>query len=219
MVNSELIFATHPLLELAQAMDKSTAETVVADQAGPASIGDADRIRLSCQPASIKINLRGESTDSAFSSAIKSLCQLELPVVANTAQTDSRSSLLWLGPDEWQWRHAPDASIDSKSAETFITELQTRLEGVHSALVDVSDYYCIFTLQGPYVYDLLEKGSPLNVRHNLKAVSACAQTRFGQAAVLLNTVNDAPPEVHVQVRWSFAEYLWLYLREGMAEFY
>lgn len=180
--------------------------------------GDIESVALSLVPHRSKINLRGDASDPRFSGAIESQCQVSLPA-NNKFNFDQHNTLLWLGPDEWQWRRSAVQSADDGSTESCINQLRNNLSGTHAAVVDVSDYYCLFQLQGTHVFDLLEKGTPLDVRSTLCEVGQCAQTRHANAAILLNTVAVKPTlQIHIQVRWSFAQYLWQYLSQGMYEF-
>jgi len=203
----------HPLHAF---MDKDSAESSVAADAQRVTVGDPERVQLISEPYCVKLNIRGEATNPAFCAAVESVCHLNLPLTPNTFHSDEHSSLLWLGPNEWQWRPTLVAGEESDPANAFVDKMRSSLSGIHSAVVDVSDYYWLFTMRGPYVYDLLEKGSPLDVRQRIREVGQCAQTRYGNAAVVLNKLPLAT--VQVQVRWSFADYLWQYLREGMIEF-
>jgi len=76
--------------------------------------------------------------------------------------------------------------------------------------VEVSDYYTVIRLSGEKVRPVLASGTPLDLHRSVFSKGRCAQTRFGTASVLLS-VHDDIPLIDLQVRWSFAEYVWKYL--------
>ena len=84
-------------------------------------------------------------------------------------------------------------------------------------MTDVSDYYVVMRLSGPEARVVLAKGSPFDVHPRSFDVGACAQTRFANASILLRLVGEAPT-FDIQVRWSFAPYLWDYLVDASREY-
>lgn len=177
----------------------------------------ADGISVEPQPHCLKLAVRGEQDDAAFAGAVNELTGLELPLKSNTLRHDEASCLIWLGPDEWQWHLSADRD---ETAEALVKRFRHALKGVGSSIVDVSDYYSVIRLEGHRVFDVLAKGSPLDMRRQLAVPGMCAQTRFGHASVLLIRRDDVDGDlsVDVQVRWSFAEYLWLFFTQALLEF-
>jgi sarcosine oxidase subunit gamma len=119
-------------------------------------------------------------------------------------------TVFWLGPDEWLIHCADDARPGLQE------RLQSALAGQPSALVDVSDYYVVMRLSGSRVFEVLAKGTPLDLHPRSFAEGCCAQTRFGHASVLLHKLSE--DTVDLQVRWSFAEYVWLFIVDGTREY-
>lgn len=195
----------------------STAQPVSPFDALEASVISGVGIHIEPLPHCQKLSLRGNPSDPLFLKAVKQLCGLALPVNPNSLQTNDESAMLWLGPDEWQWRLAEN---NTESAEELVDRCRTALQGIASSVVDVSDYYSVIRLRGDRVYDVLAKATPLDVRRALLDTGACAQTRFGHASVLLNRSVGEPStlSVDLQVRWSFAEYIWLYLTDSVREY-
>ena len=175
--------------------------------------GDTSLIEL---PWCGKINLRGDSNNNQFVKKVESEIELALPVEANTCTKNDAATLYWLGPNEWLM-HCQVADTENK-----ISNLKTVLSGLHSAVVEVTDYYTVLRLDGPDSPALLAKACPLDLHPDRFANGACAQTRFGQASILLHKINhninhniSAAPAYDIQVRWSFTEYVWDYLASGM----
>lgn len=155
-----------------------------------------------------KLILRGHADDTAFADAVKKTLAATLPTAGRTTKTANRETLLWLGPNEWLlW-----TSAQKQAAR--LTALQTAFAELHAAVVDVSDYYTIFRLEGGRVPDILAHGCPLDIS-GLRT-GDCTQSRFRNAPILLHQ-TDNKPSYRLQVRWSFADYLWHYLAELLSD--
>ena len=159
---------------------------------------------LSEVPLCGKINLRGNIADASFSQAIKSVLNIEAPNKANTVSSSADTQIFWLGPDEWLI-HTP---LD-KTAE-IIESLHSELADLHVALTDVSDYFCVIKLSGNHTRAVIASASPFDTRQANFPIGQCAQTRFGHASILLWPTDDAPT-FQLQVRGSYAQYVYGYL--------
>ncbi len=155
-----------------------------------------------------KLNLRGNPGDAAFSAAVQKAFGMELPLRANTYNEFQSRRLFWLGPDEWLLH------CDMDDIDALTETLSAELGNVHHAVTDVSDYYTVIRLRGPDAVTLLRKGCPLDLHHTAFPTGNIAQTRLGHASVLLHYHDDGETW-DIQVRWSFAEYVWDYLLSGM----
>ena len=158
-----------------------------------------------------KVNLRGDAEDAEFTASVENALGIALPLVPNTVHTSNEYIVFWLGPNEWLIHCAED-----KQAETE-QNLRRSLEGRHVAITDVSDYYVVIRLTGDKARDVLTKGTPFDVHPTVFNPGACAQTFYGHATILLHCV-DSGPTFDIQVRWSFAEYLWSYFTDGAKEY-
>lgn len=157
-----------------------------------------------------KVNLRGDAGDEAFSGAVKKILGCVPPADPNTVAAGTDCTVFWLGPDEWQI-HCPEDGQDG-----LVAGLRGALAGLHAAVVDVSDYYVVMRLSGEKVLEVLAKGTPLDLHPRAFPAGRCAQTRFGHATILLHKVRDDVADV--QVRWSFAEYVWSFIVDGTREY-
>lgn len=196
-------------------------------QYGPLSGIDTERAdRLLRElPQSTKLNIRGDSNDPQFAAALLKH-SLSLPDAANTLTKNESQQLFWMGPDEWLLR------ADVVQAELAPALLES-LRSLHSAVVDVSDYYTVIRVEGPgrMARDILAKSCPLDFHIAFAKPDSCAQTRIGNAACLLNETGSsktgsgktgggsqlAPDNtaIDIQVRWSYAEYVWQLLEHGI----
>jgi len=164
-----------------------------------------------------KLALRCDSSDAETLNALK-LSGLSLPTQPNTFETYSGGRVIWMGPDEWLLHS------DRDPAATVWTDLKSslveNLKNSHTAQVDVSDYYTLLQLTGSNASAMLARSCPLDLYTVAGKENACAQTRVGNAAVLLLPIpgqrtSDKPNSEQmniagwtVQVRWSYADYVW-----------
>jgi len=152
-------------------------------------------------PPVTKINLRGKA--AAISTAVNSVTGLSSQLEPNTFKSSAANSIFWLGPDEWL------LYSDNSDAASVVHKLRDALTDEHSAVVDVSDYYTVIEISGTNAISTLSSGTPLDLHPREFSAGQCAQTRFGNASILLSCKSADCYEV--QVRWSFAEYVWKYL--------
>ena len=155
-------------------------------------------------PLSGKLNLRGNPDDPAFRRAIKDVLALALPIPANTTVGNAERQLFWLGPDEWLISLPLEQLADTRDS------LSQALSGIHHAVTEVSDYYTVLELRGPQSREVIQSASPLDIRSENFGPGQCAQTRFGHASILLWPIDDTP-SFGLQVRWSYAQYVYDYL--------
>ena len=172
-------------------------------------------ISLRERPWCGKINLRGNPKDAQFLNAAGEALGMPLPVdagttSANTSAGDTSTAndeiIFWLGPDEWLLH------CDLERTETLLQKLSAKLAptSIHHAATVVTDYYTVLELNGENAGAVLARGCPLDTHARRFKATHCAQTRFGNASILLYK-PDAEPSFHLQVRWSFTEYVWDYL--------
>jgi len=167
-------------------------------------------ITLEERPFLGKVNLRCDAADGEIAAAVAGVLETDLPVEPNTVAGSDAHTVFWLGPDEWQI-HCPE-----DGQEALVDSLRTALEGRHAAVVDVSDYYVVVRVAGDKTLEVLAKAVPLDLHARAFAPGRCAQTRFHHASVLLHKLAD--DRVDLQVRWSFAEYLWDHLVDSAREY-
>ncbi len=192
-------------------MTDSPSQGIGIDPTSPASqrepVGGTNRL---CElPWIGKINLRMDPSNKEVVHQITERLECDLPLQANTLVENETQTVYWLGPDEWL------IHCDMDAVTPTLERLKTALQDTHHALTEVSDYYTVLQLQGPDALTLLSKACPLNLHPRVFKAAHCAQTRFGHASVLLHKLNHNPV-FHIQVRWSYTEYVWDYLCSAMA---
>ena len=176
-----------------------------------------------------KLTLRGNAEDAKFRTAIKSILGESPPQTPLTSiplfleengkkPAKANGTLIWIAFDEWMIWYPRTLSGKIEA------DLKESLAGQHAAVVEVGDYYTILELSGPRARDLLRKGLPLDLHESAFPVGMAAASHFQQAAILLVRAADkkankqnSVPCFSVQIRWSFARYLWDYFTDGAKE--
>lgn len=148
-----------------------------------------------------KINLRGDFENSTANAALTSMLGLQSELAPNTYVSNGASTLFWLGPNE-------RLLYTDSDPDSIVKQWR---EHAGCAAVDVSDYSTVLRLSGNKTRDVIASGAPFDVHPDEFGVGQCVQTRFGNASILLSNHADTPV-FQLQVRWSFAEYVFEYIR-------
>jgi sarcosine oxidase subunit gamma len=161
------------------------------------------------------VNLRGPAADEAFGAAAQTALGVALPVAPNTTASAGEVTVLWLAPDEW-WVVTPG------EGPAMADKLRRGLEGVRSAVTDVSESRTCIEVRGPRARDLLVKGCPLDLHPRVFAKGECAQCHLAKTMMTLHMTDDDEdqdgPAFDLYVLNSFAEYLWLWLEDAAREY-
>jgi sarcosine oxidase subunit gamma len=145
------------------------------------------------------VNLRGDPADEGFVAAVSAAVDLQLPTGAVGCPTNGTRRIVWAGPDDW-------FVIGEPGAQQAIAQALREAAGArHHAVTDVSSGYCVLSLSGAPVRDVLAQGCPLDLHPREFAVGRCAGTHFFKASVWLwRTPED---RFELLVRTSFAGYV------------
>ncbi|MBE8157836.1 MAG: sarcosine oxidase subunit gamma [Betaproteobacteria bacterium] len=161
----------------------------------------------------ILFNLRGLPKDEKFTAAAAEFLGGALPVRPNTTTAAAGRTIFWLGPDEWLVRAPETAHAETAAA---LEKTRRAAKDGNAAVAEVSDYYTVIRISGGGARAALAAGCPLDLHPQQFTVGQCAQSRFGRAAILL-FLRGGAPVFDIQVRRSFADYLWEYLRAAGGE--
>lgn len=167
-------------------------------------------LHLSERPFLGYLNLRGRPGEAEFLQGVKGVLGVDLPLEPNTTAAAEGVTVLWLGPDEWLIITGPDAQVE------LAERLETALEGRMVAVTDVSSGHTMVVASGPRARALLARGCTLDVHPRAFGPGRCAQTMVAKAGVLVHRPGDGDT-FQLVVRRSFAEYLWLWLRDAAAD--
>ena len=144
------------------------------------------------------LSLRG--ADERFFDACERVLGLRPPTAPNTVATAPDGAIFWLGPDEWLY--------DGQQMVT-VTDLRAALDGVHSAVVDVSASRKTILVAGERAEEVMCKAATLDFTIAGFPIGACAQTNIARTQGLIH--RRAAQEFVVYVRPSYERYLrsWL----------
>ena len=129
---------------------------------------------------------------------------LNLP---NTGKTSNNSAtrIIWMGPDNWFVFSSKDISEDLNN-----------FKEAEFAITDLSHSRSIIELEGEMVYEVLKKGSPLDVG-KLKEGN-CANTVYNGITITLDFISNDPNIVRIFGLRSFGESLYHSLTDSCLEF-
>lgn len=171
---------------------------------GPSDAG----VVLTEIPFRTKLVLRGQLSEKAFVSAVKSALGAVPPAEANTVAAAKDVRILWTGPDEWMV-YGDDPALAGKLARA--------LEGQHAAVTEVTEHHTMIRLSGRHARDVMAKGCAIDLHPREFGPGKCAQSHIGRITVLFDQLDEVPT-YDILVRASFAEYLWMYLEDAGLEF-
>ncbi|MBP5857794.1 hypothetical protein KAJ83_12305 [Marivibrio halodurans] len=161
-----------------------------------------------------KLTLRGDPSNADFMAAAGKVLGTDIPTDPCRFVEHDGFRVHWIGFDNWLI-HVPEGAEGPLK-----TKLEAALEGIHSAIVDVSDYYTVIRVQGAKARRLLQKGCPIDLHPRTFGPGQCAGTVFHHAAIFLAQTDadtDGGASYDIQIRWSFARYLWDYFVDGARE--
>ncbi len=148
-----------------------------------------------------KINLRADFESKHANQSLTKLLGIDCQLAPNTYKTSGDTSVFWLGPNE-------RLVYTNGDVDAMVSQWRNK---AGCAAVDVSDYSSVLKLSGPKARDVIASGTPFDIHPEVFSVGDCTQTRFGNATILLSNHSEAP-EFQIQVRWSFAEYVFEYIK-------
>ena len=129
---------------------------------------------------------------------------LNLPNAGKTSN-NSATRIIWMGPDNWFVFSSKDISEDLNN-----------FKEAEFAITDLSHSRSIIELEGEMVYEVLKKGSPLDVG-KLKEGN-CANTVYNGITITLDFISNDPNIVRIFGLRSFGESLYHSLTDSCLEF-
>lgn len=189
-----------PLTDLRRPVDEISA-TLIEPRANVLSLGEKTNTG--------KISVHGHS--EAFFRAFAQILDLELPRSPNTGTVNDHCVALWLAPREWL------IVLPENAIAEALAELKLGLTGQHAMLVDVSDRWLQISIAGQPVFDVLGRGTSVDLNNSLAAEGDCAQTLLGLVPVIIHRTLDLPV-FDIFVDRSYAEFLWHWLQNAGSDF-
>lgn len=159
----------------------------------------------------VHLNLRGDSSSSVFSEAVRAVTGTEPPEHPNTCVSSEHCRLAWLGPDEWL--------LIGVHEDFGPAPLEERLAPLHHALTALSGGQTILRVGGENWRNVLASACPFDLHPRVFGEGACAQTVIAYTNVLLMPVEDPDrgEALDIVVRRSFADHLARWLMDAAAE--
>ncbi len=118
---------------------------------------------------------------------------------------NSSTRVIWMGPDNWYVFSTKDMS---ESLKIF--------KDIDFAITNLSHSRSIIDIEGSMVYEVLKKGTPLDVE-KLKS-GDCANTLFNGITITLDFVSDNPQIIRILALRSFGESLYHSITDACLEF-
>jgi len=154
--------------------------------------------------------LRGDASDSAFTSAIEHVLGMALPAPLSVVY-QGETSLQWLAPDEWL--------LIVPSGEEFSTEQRLREampDGLHCSIVNVSGGQTLLELSGSHARQVLMKSTIYDVHPRNFSIGKAVGSTFAKSQLLIRRNGEESWEL--VIRRSFADYFWAWLKDASAEY-
>lgn len=131
-------------------------------------------------------NLRSHPGRAPFMAVAERLFGLPLPLQPNTSARGAAGTMLWLGPRSWLWV----AGSDVPPRE--FDPARRALNAAGAALFDLSASHVAWTISGPEVARVLNRGCPLDFHPGAFPAGHCAQSVFGHINALFYRPDDRP---------------------------
>ena len=168
----------------------------------------ADAVSIRELPPATRTIFRGGDTAVVLAGLVFGV---GLPLKPCTVATTARTTVLWLGPDEWLVVGPPggEAALERQLRDA-LGDLAPA-----AAIVDVSANRTTIELTGPDARIALESGCSIDLDARAFGPGRCAQTLLARANVLLQQLDDAPT-YRIYVRPSFAAYVTAWLADAFS---
>ena len=134
------------------------------------------------------ISLRGDLSKTALRSVCTSLTGRDFPK-AGEAKVEGRKGLCWMSPDEVLILLEHDHTAEARA------QIAAALDGVHHLATDVSDARAMFTLEGPFVREVLAKLAPVDLHPDAFPPGRFRRSRLGQVAAAFWLTEDTKARI------------------------
>ena len=120
-------------------------------------------------------------------------------------RNNTSTRVIWMGPNNWFVSSSKDISSDMK-----------KFEEKNFAVTDLSQSRSIIEIEGDMIYEVLKKGSPLDIG-KLKP-DGCANTVYNGITVTLDFISNKPNVIRILGLRSFGESLYHSITDACLEF-
>ena len=158
----------------------------------------------------VKINLRGDTNNKDFTSKVGKILGIILPVEVGSVVFKDEISVVTNGPNEWLI--VSNTTIKKYNNEHELENIlyEDISKNNLGAVTNVTDQFCIFSLSGLNVFEVLSKSSPFDFD---KLSNNCsAQTLLNNIDITI--VKKDNENIDLLVRRSFSSHLWSWLNDS-----
>jgi len=155
--------------------------------------------------------VRGDARDVRFVRTIADAVGLDLPIRPNTSAHHLLDAVLWLGPDEWL------VVSETQPGQALASHIRQALQGLHAAVIDVSDARVVYAVTGAHARDVLAKGCSLDFHPRAFPLGRCARSLLAEVPVLIHH-RSAEPCFELYVARSVGDYVRAWLHAAVREY-
>ncbi len=165
---------------------------------------ESDNLKMRELDFIYKLLIRGHKKAPEFQQAVQTALGMALPENSRNPVTVEENILFEMTPDEWLLRLPSQSELQSRQQA-----LIQALSGQHTALVEVSDYYTIFRIEGEQLPILLQKNSSFDFHETKFLPGQAITTRYSHCTIHVHALTHQ--SFDIQIRGSHASYLWAML--------
>ena len=121
------------------------------------------------------------------------------------SSSNSSTRIIWMGPENWF----------VFSTKNLIPELEN-FDDQDFAITNLSHSRCIIEIEGDMIYEVLKKGSPLDI--NKLNEGDCANTVYNGITITIDFVSNNPKIIRILGLRSFGESLYHSITDACLEF-
>ena len=158
----------------------------------------------------VKINLRGDANNKDFNGKVGKILGIILPIEVGSIVFKEEISVVTTGPNEWLIVSNNTIKKDNNDYELENILYEDISKNSLGAVTNVTDQFCIFSLSGSNIFEVLSKSSPFDF--DTLSNNCSAQTLLNNIDVTIIKKNNE--NVDLFVKRSFSEHLWSWLNDS-----
>lgn len=151
------------------------------------------------------IDLRGQTEDAKFMTAVKSVLKLDLPTDPRTSSSKGEVTALWLSIDQWL------ITLPRGNTAKTMAALSKKIGGMFAFACDISDARTIIRLSGDGAREVLMKGTSADLTAPEVTAGTVRRMLFAEIAAACHIQETTPDKIDLYVFRSYADYAWEWL--------
>ena len=157
-----------------------------------------------------KINLRGNANNKNFTGKVGKILGIILPVEVGSIGFKEEIFVVTTGPNEWLIVSNTTIKKDNNDHELENILYEGISKNSLGAVTNVTDQFCIFSLSGSNIFEVLSKSSPFDF--DKLPNNSSVQTLVNNIDVTI--IRKDNENLDLFVRRSFSEHLWSWLNDS-----